>query len=99
MEGLLASHRVPLPSARMKNCSLVSWSALIETLGFAVLDLGRLKEGGRMQEGGGLLARRDLLMLANWSLWTPGVSYRNGRTRSPHCAAAGSMVQYGKPGS
>jgi predicted dinucleotide-binding enzyme len=35
---------------------------LIASFGFAVIDLGGLKEGGRMQQGGGPLAGPDLLV-------------------------------------
>jgi 8-hydroxy-5-deazaflavin:NADPH oxidoreductase len=35
---------------------------LITSFGFAVIDLGGLKEGGRMQQGGGPLAGPDLLV-------------------------------------
>lgn len=39
---------------------------LIEALGYAVVDLGGLEDGGRMQQGGGPIAGKDLLMLADW---------------------------------
>lgn len=35
---------------------------------FAVVDLGTLEVGGRLQQGGGPLAGKDLLMLSDWSL-------------------------------
>ena len=41
---------------------------VIETSGYAVVDLGDLAAGGRMQQGGGPLAGKDLLMLADWQL-------------------------------
>ncbi len=41
---------------------------LIEGLGFAVLDLGDIEHGGRLQQGGGPLAGKDLLMLSDWKL-------------------------------
>jgi predicted dinucleotide-binding enzyme len=37
-------------------------SALIDELGFAVIDLGDLMTGGRMQQAGGPLAGKDLLL-------------------------------------
>jgi 8-hydroxy-5-deazaflavin:NADPH oxidoreductase len=40
---------------------------LIEASGYAVIDLGGLEEGGRMQQGDGPLAGKDLLMLSDWS--------------------------------
>ena len=39
---------------------------VIEGLGFAVIDLGGLEDGGRMQQGEGPLAGNDLLMNADW---------------------------------
>jgi 8-hydroxy-5-deazaflavin:NADPH oxidoreductase len=41
---------------------------LIEALGYAVIDLGGLEEGGRMQQGDGPLAGKDLLMFSDWRL-------------------------------
>ena len=41
---------------------------LIEASGYAVIDLGNLDDGGRLQQGGGPLAGKDLLMLADWRL-------------------------------
>lgn len=41
---------------------------LIEALGFAVVDLGGLDVGGRLQQGDGPLAGKDLVMLADWQL-------------------------------
>jgi 8-hydroxy-5-deazaflavin:NADPH oxidoreductase len=41
---------------------------LIEAFGYAVIDLGGLEDGGRMQQGDGPLAGKDLLMLSDWSL-------------------------------
>lgn len=41
---------------------------LIEALGFAVIDLGGLEDGGRLQQGGGPLAGKDLLLFADWHL-------------------------------
>jgi 8-hydroxy-5-deazaflavin:NADPH oxidoreductase len=41
---------------------------LIEAFGYAVIDLGGLEGGGRMQQGDGPLAGKDLLMLSDWSL-------------------------------
>ena len=35
---------------------------LIESFGFAIIDLGTLKDGGRMQQAGGPLAGQDLLL-------------------------------------
>ena len=35
---------------------------LIESFGFAVIDLGTLKDGGRLQQAGGPLAGQDLLL-------------------------------------
>lgn len=43
-------------------------AGLIEALGYAVIDLGGLEEGGRMQQGDGPLAGKDLLMFADWHL-------------------------------
>jgi len=40
---------------------------LIEAFGYAVIDLGGLEDGGRMQQGDGPLAGKDLLMLSDWS--------------------------------
>jgi 8-hydroxy-5-deazaflavin:NADPH oxidoreductase len=34
---------------------------LLESLGFSVIDLGNLREGGLIQQAGGPLAGRDLL--------------------------------------
>lgn len=42
--------------------------SVIEALGYAVIDLGGLTDGGRMQQGGGPLAGHDLLMFAPWQL-------------------------------
>ena len=42
--------------------------SLIEAFGFAVIDLGGLTEGGRLQQGGGPLAGQDLLLFAPWRL-------------------------------
>ena len=36
--------------------------ALIESFGFAVIDLGSLQIGGRLQQAGGPIAGRDLLV-------------------------------------
>lgn len=41
---------------------------LIEALGYAAVDLGNLADGGLMQQGGGPLAGKDLIMLADWRL-------------------------------
>lgn len=41
---------------------------LIEGLGFAAIDLGGLDRGGRMQQGDGPLAGKDLLMVSDWHL-------------------------------
>jgi 8-hydroxy-5-deazaflavin:NADPH oxidoreductase len=41
---------------------------LIEALGYAVIDLGGLEDGGRMQQGDGPLAGKDLLLSADWRL-------------------------------
>ena len=41
---------------------------LIEAFGYAVIDLGALADGGRMQQGGGPLAGQDLLLFAPWQL-------------------------------
>lgn len=41
---------------------------LIEAMGFAVIDLGDLTEGGRLQQGGGPIAGQDLLLFAPWGL-------------------------------
>jgi predicted dinucleotide-binding enzyme len=41
---------------------------LIEAFGYAVIDLGGLEDGGRMQQGGGPLAGQDLLLFAAWRL-------------------------------
>jgi len=41
---------------------------LIEAFGFAAIDLGGLEDGGRLQQGDGPLAGKDLLMLSDWSL-------------------------------
>ena len=41
---------------------------LIEAFGYAVIDLGELEDGGRMQQGDGPLAGKDLLMVSDWSL-------------------------------
>ena len=41
---------------------------LIEAMGYAAIDLGGLEDGGRMQQSGGPLAGKDLLMLADWHL-------------------------------
>ena len=40
----------------------VQIGGLIESFGFAVIDLGTLKDGGRMQQAGGPLAGQDLLL-------------------------------------
>jgi 8-hydroxy-5-deazaflavin:NADPH oxidoreductase len=40
---------------------------LIEAFGYAIIDLGGLEDGGRMQQGDGPLAGKDLLMLSDWS--------------------------------
>jgi 8-hydroxy-5-deazaflavin:NADPH oxidoreductase len=41
---------------------------LIESFGYAVIDLGGLEDGGRMQQGDGPLAGKDLLLFADWRL-------------------------------
>jgi predicted dinucleotide-binding enzyme len=41
---------------------------LIESFGYAVIDLGGLEGGGRMQQGDDPLAGKDLLLFADWHL-------------------------------
>lgn len=41
---------------------------IIAALGYAAVDLGTLEVGGRLQQGGGPLAGKDLLMLSDWRL-------------------------------
>ena len=50
------------PSAKSKV------RGLIEAFGFATIDLGGLEDGGRLQQGDGPLAGKDLLMLSDWRL-------------------------------